>query len=165
MQVRAYVSMCFGDPWRATAAGSRWCAAARRLMDLGAEQLTLGDTIGARRRGHVRAAGRAESPACPTPCWFCTPTTPTGRPWVTPRPRCEHGGDHARHVGGLGRRPVRGVGHAATSPPRTWLWMLDRAGDHHGVSLPRVVGSTSGGWALPHLDHELDEPDAYLALR
>ncbi|WP_299449950.1 hydroxymethylglutaryl-CoA lyase [uncultured Serinicoccus sp.] len=51
--VRAYVSMCFGDPWEGPAPVEQVVDACSRLMDLGCDQLSLGDTIGVGTSGHV----------------------------------------------------------------------------------------------------------------
>jgi hydroxymethylglutaryl-CoA lyase len=53
--VRAYVSMCFGDPWEGDVPIDRVVDVARRLVDLGAHQISLGDTIGVGTAGHVVA--------------------------------------------------------------------------------------------------------------
>ena len=51
--VRAYVSMCFGDPWEGPVPVDQVVDVCRRLMDLGCDQLSLGDTIGVGTVGHV----------------------------------------------------------------------------------------------------------------
>ena len=51
--VRAYVSMCFGDPWEGPVPIEQVVDVAQRLMDLGCDQLSLGDTIGVGTTGHV----------------------------------------------------------------------------------------------------------------
>ena len=53
MDVRAYVSMCFGDPWEGEVAIDRVVTAGKRLLDLGASELSLGDTIGVGTADHV----------------------------------------------------------------------------------------------------------------
>jgi hydroxymethylglutaryl-CoA lyase len=55
LRVRAYVSMCFGDPWEGAVAPDQVAAVGRRLIGLGCEQLSLGDTIGTGTPGHVDA--------------------------------------------------------------------------------------------------------------
>ena len=55
MWVRAYVSMCFGDPWEGPVPIAQVVAVSRRLMDLGADALSIGDTIGVGTAGHVAA--------------------------------------------------------------------------------------------------------------
>ncbi|MBK8867217.1 MAG: hydroxymethylglutaryl-CoA lyase [Dermatophilaceae bacterium] len=52
--VRAYVSMCFGDPWEGDVPVGQVVDAATSLMDLGCQELSLGDTIGVATTGHVR---------------------------------------------------------------------------------------------------------------
>jgi len=51
--VRAYVSMCFGDPWEGEVPIDQVAEVACRIMDLGCDQLSLGDTIGTGTTGHV----------------------------------------------------------------------------------------------------------------
>ncbi|MDQ2879873.1 MAG: hydroxymethylglutaryl-CoA lyase [Actinomycetota bacterium] len=55
LRVRAYVSMCFGDPWEGAVAVDQVIDVGRRLLDLGCDQLSLGDTIGVATPGHVVA--------------------------------------------------------------------------------------------------------------
>ena len=55
MWVRAYISMCFGDPWEGEVPVGRVVDVSRRLMDLGADALSIGDTIGVGTAGHVAA--------------------------------------------------------------------------------------------------------------
>lgn len=51
--VRGYVSMCFGDPWEGPVPIDQVVGVCQRLMDLGCDQLSLGDTIGVGTIGHV----------------------------------------------------------------------------------------------------------------
>jgi hydroxymethylglutaryl-CoA lyase len=51
--VRAYVSMCFGDPWEGDVPIGQVVDVAAQMMDLGCDQLSLGDTIGTGTTGHV----------------------------------------------------------------------------------------------------------------
>lgn len=53
--VRAYVSMCFGDPWEGPVRVADVADACAELMDLGCDQLSVGDTIGTGTAGHVEA--------------------------------------------------------------------------------------------------------------
>jgi hydroxymethylglutaryl-CoA lyase len=55
LDVRAYVSMCFGDPWEGQVPVDQVVSVGKRLLDLGASQLSLGDTIGVGTAGHVTA--------------------------------------------------------------------------------------------------------------
>jgi hydroxymethylglutaryl-CoA lyase len=53
MEVRAYLSMCFGDPWEGEVPIDQVVSVGKRLFDLGANQLSLGDTIGVGTAGQV----------------------------------------------------------------------------------------------------------------
>jgi len=53
LDVRAYVSMCFGDPWEGAVEAGQVVSVGRRLLDLGCSQLSLGDTIGVATAGQV----------------------------------------------------------------------------------------------------------------
>jgi hydroxymethylglutaryl-CoA lyase len=55
LDVRAYVSMCFGDPWEGDVPVEQVVSVATRLLDLGCTELSLGDTIGVATPGHVMA--------------------------------------------------------------------------------------------------------------
>ncbi|MCW2747810.1 MAG: hydroxymethylglutaryl-CoA lyase [Nocardioidaceae bacterium] len=55
MTVRAYVSMCFGDPWEGAVPIEQVVATGKRMLEMGAEELSLGDTIGVATAGHVTA--------------------------------------------------------------------------------------------------------------
>lgn len=63
LSVRAYVSMCFGDPWEGDVAIEQVVSVGRRLVDMGASELSLGDTIGVGTPGHVEALLRSFSAA------------------------------------------------------------------------------------------------------
>ncbi|MER8092190.1 hydroxymethylglutaryl-CoA lyase [Streptomyces goshikiensis] len=53
--VRGYLSMCFGDPWEGPVPVHQVVRVAKALLDLGCDELSLGDTIGVATPGHVRA--------------------------------------------------------------------------------------------------------------
>ncbi|MCB1253471.1 MAG: hydroxymethylglutaryl-CoA lyase, partial [Austwickia sp.] len=49
------VSMCFGDPWEGDVPVAKVVDSARRFMELGADELSIGDTIGVATPGHTVA--------------------------------------------------------------------------------------------------------------
>jgi Isopropylmalate/homocitrate/citramalate synthases len=55
LRVRAYLSMCFGDPWEGPVPIDRVVEIGRRLLGLGCHELSLGDTIGVGTPGQVTA--------------------------------------------------------------------------------------------------------------
>ncbi len=54
VRVRGYLSMVLGDPWEGAVAPERVVAAAGRMLELGVDELSLGDTIGVGTPAHVR---------------------------------------------------------------------------------------------------------------
>lgn len=52
---RGYVSMCFGDPWEGVVPAAQVVRVCERLMEMGCEQLSIGDTIGVATPGQVHA--------------------------------------------------------------------------------------------------------------
>jgi hydroxymethylglutaryl-CoA lyase len=55
MDVRGYVSMCFGDPWEGAVPRAQVVAVGERLLEMGCSQLSLGDTIGVATPGQVES--------------------------------------------------------------------------------------------------------------
>ncbi|HEX4361120.1 MAG TPA: hydroxymethylglutaryl-CoA lyase [Pseudonocardia sp.] len=55
LTVRAYLSMCFGDPWEGEVPIEQVVTVATRMMALGCTELSLGDTIGVATPGRVVA--------------------------------------------------------------------------------------------------------------
>ena len=55
MDVRGYVSMCFGDPWEGPVEPEQVVTVGQRLLEMGVGELSLGDTIGVGTAGHVTA--------------------------------------------------------------------------------------------------------------
>jgi hydroxymethylglutaryl-CoA lyase len=53
ISVRAYLSMCFGDPWEGEVPIPQVVAIAGRMMELGCTELSVGDTIGVATPGRV----------------------------------------------------------------------------------------------------------------
>ncbi|MEV0889894.1 hydroxymethylglutaryl-CoA lyase [Promicromonospora sp. NPDC050262] len=163
MRVRAYVSMCFGDPWEGDVPLEQVVTAARRLMDLGAEQLSLGDTIGVGTPGHVVALLDALNAAgLPDDVLALHAHDTYGQALGNVAAALRHGvTTFDTSAGGLGGCPYAesATGNLATED---LLWMLDGLGITTGVSLPRVVETS--GWLEPHLDHELTSR-TYRALR
>ena len=55
VQVRGYLSMCFGDPWEGDVPIDQVVEVSLRMLELGCFELSLGDTIGTGTSGHVTA--------------------------------------------------------------------------------------------------------------
>lgn len=53
LRVRGYVSMCFGDPWEGDVPAGQVVAVTESLLEMGCDQVSLGDTIGVATTGQV----------------------------------------------------------------------------------------------------------------
>jgi hydroxymethylglutaryl-CoA lyase len=138
--VRAYVSMCFGDPWEGAVPIPQVVSVGRRLLDLGAAELSLGDTIGVGTPGHVVALLEAFSDAGVGVDRLAVHFHDTyGQALANTLAALRCG---VRTVdasaGGLGGCPYAesATGNLATED---LVWMLDGLGIHTGVDLTALV--------------------------
>ena len=150
IDVRAYVSMCFGDPWEGAVPIDQVVSVGQRLLDLGASQLSLGDTIGVGTAGHVealvegfRVAGvRREDLALHFHDTYgqALSNVQAGlRSGVT---------TYDASAGGLGGCPYAksATGNLATED---LVWFLTGLGIEHGVDLSALVETST--WLAGHL--------------
>ncbi|WP_167108564.1 hydroxymethylglutaryl-CoA lyase [Amycolatopsis granulosa] len=140
LQVRAYLSMCFGDPWEGAVPVEQVAAAGRRLLDMGCFQLSLGDTIGVATPGHVEAVLAAFGDVSALAVHFhdtygqaLSNTLAALRSGVT---------TVDSSAGGLGGCPYAkaATGNLATED---LVWMLDGLGIDHGVDLDALVRTSA----------------------
>jgi hydroxymethylglutaryl-CoA lyase len=153
LDVRAYVSMCFGDPWEGDVPIDQVVTVGRRLLDLGAGQLSLGDTIGVGTAGRVKALVAA----------FADAGVPAGRlalhfhdtygqALANTLAGLESGiTTYDASAGGLGGCPYAesATGNLATED---LVWMLDGLGIEHGVDLGSLVATSV--WMAGQLGRE-----------
>ncbi len=150
LDVRAYVSMCFGDPWEGAVPVEQVVSVGKRLFDLGASQLSLGDTIGVGTAGHVtallaafREAGMGVDQLAmhfhDTYGQALANTLSALRAGVT---------TYDASAGGLGGCPYAksATGNLATED---LVWMLRGLGIETGVDLGQVVATSV--WMAGHL--------------
>src|SRR5690349_17801506 len=150
LDVRAYVSMCFGDPWEGAVPVDQVVRVGKRLFDLGASQLSLGDTIGVGTAGHVTALLEAFTGAGmgvdqlamhfhDTYGQALANTYAALRAGVT---------TYDASAGGLGGCPYArsATGNLATED---LVWMLRGLGIETGVDLDQVVSASV--WMAGHL--------------
>lgn len=144
LDVRAYVSMCFGDPWEGPVPVEQVVAVGTRLLDLGASQLSLGDTIGVGTAGQVGALvaafeaagvdrGRLAMHFHDTYGQALTNTHAALRAGVT---------TFDASAGGLGGCPYArsATGNLATED---LVWLLTGLGIEHGVDLRSLVATSA----------------------
>lgn len=140
MWVRAYVSMCFGDPWEGPVPVAQVVEVSRRLMDLGADALSIGDTIGVGTAGHVAALIAELGAAGVAPEVVGVHFHDTyGQALANTLEALRHGVTTVdASTGGLGGCPYAksATGNLATED---LVWALDGLGIQTGVSLDRLV--------------------------
>ena len=150
VDVRAYVSMCFGDPWEGDVAVDRVVETGRRLLDLGAYQLSLGDTIGVGTPGHVTALLDAFNAAGTPDDLLAMHFHDTyGQALSNAYAALTHGvTTYDASAGGLGGCPYAesATGNLATED---LVWMLHGLGIETGVDLEALVGTSR--WLAGHL--------------
>ncbi|GHF36266.1 hydroxymethylglutaryl-CoA lyase [Streptomyces mashuensis] len=143
VRVRGYLSMCFGDPWEGAVPVAQVVRVARRLLDLGCDELSLGDTIGVATPGHVTALltelGEAEVPAARLAVHF---HDTYGQALANTLAALRYGVTTVdASAGGLGGCPYArsATGNLATED---LVWMLDGLGIHTGVDLGRLTATS-----------------------
>lgn len=143
LAVRGYLSMCFGDPWEGPVPVERVVGVARRLADLGCDELSLGDTIGVATPGHVAALltalGAAGVPASALAVHF---HDTYGQALANTFAALQHGVTTVdASAGGLGGCPYAksATGNLATED---LVWMLHGLGIETGVDLGRLTATS-----------------------
>ncbi len=144
LDVRAYVSMCFGDPWEGEVPVDQVVSVGKRLFDLGASELSLGDTIGVGTPAHVvalldglNAAGLADDVLA---MHF---HDTYGQALSNAMAALRHGvTTFDASAGGLGGCPYAksATGNLATED---LVWMLNGLGIETGVDLEKLVATSA----------------------
>jgi hydroxymethylglutaryl-CoA lyase len=140
LNVRAYLSMCFGDPWEGAVPLEQVVGVGKRLIDLGATQLSLGDTIGVGTAGHVTALIDSFSTAgVPTEQLAMHFHDTYGQALTNVLAALRSGvTTYDASAGGLGGCPYAesATGNLATED---LVWFLTGLGIDHGVDLDALV--------------------------
>lgn len=148
--VRAYVSMCFGDPWEGPVPIKQVVTVSQRLMDLGADQLSLGDTIGTGTTGHVsRLLDALDAGGIGDERIGVHFHDTYGQALANTMTALRHGVTVVdASTGGLGGCPYAksATGNLATED---LVWALDGAGVETGVDLTQLVETSV--WMAGHL--------------
>ena len=150
LDVRAYVSMCFGDPWEGPVPLEQVVAVGGRLLDMGASQLSLGDTIGVGTAGHVTALLDAFAAAGIGDDQLAVHFHDTyGQALANALAALRHGiTTFDASAGGLGGCPYAdsATGNLATED---LVWLLHGLGIETGVDLDALAGTS--WWLAAHL--------------
>ncbi|WP_030483460.1 hydroxymethylglutaryl-CoA lyase [Nocardioides aequoreus] len=148
--VRAYVSMCFGDPWEGAVPVEQVVRVGVGLLELGATQLSLGDTIGVGTAGHVGELLTAFNDAGVADDLLAVHFHDTyGQALANAYAALQHGvTTFDASAGGLGGCPYAesATGNLATED---LVWMLHGLGVETGVDLGALVATSR--WMAGHL--------------
>jgi hydroxymethylglutaryl-CoA lyase len=148
--VRGYLSMCFGDPWEGPVPVPQVVAVARRLFDLGCDELSLGDTIGVATPGQVAALLTAlDAAGLPADVLAVHFHDTYGQALANTLTALRHGVSTVdASAGGLGGCPYAksATGNLATED---LVWMLTGLGIDTGVDLTRLTATSV--WMAAHL--------------
>ncbi|MGR4878945.1 hydroxymethylglutaryl-CoA lyase [Streptomyces sp. LARHCF249] len=141
--VRGYLSMCFGDPWEGPVPVHQVVRVAKALLDLGCDELSLGDTIGVATPGHVQALLSAlNEDAVPTDRIGVHFHDTYGQALSNTLAALQHGVTTVdASAGGLGGCPYAksATGNLATED---LVWMLDGLGVETGVDLAALTATS-----------------------
>lgn len=148
--VRGYLSMCFGDPWEGAVPIGQVVAAGKRLLDMGATQLSLGDTIGVATAAHVGALIDAFATAGVGVDQLAMHFHDTyGQALANAHASLLKGiTTFDASAGGLGGCPYAksATGNLATED---LVWMLTGLGIEHGIDLDKLAATSK--WMAGHL--------------
>lgn len=144
LAVRGYVSMCFGDPWEGDVDVAQVVAVGRRLVDLGVQELSLGDTIGVATPGQVEAVvGAFVADGVPLPQLAMHFHDTYGQALANALTALRLGvTTFDASAGGLGGCPYAesATGNLATED---LVWQLHGMGVETGVDLPALVATSA----------------------
>jgi hydroxymethylglutaryl-CoA lyase len=140
LDVRAYVSMCFGDPWEGHVEPAQVVSVGTRLLDMGCSQLSLGDTIGVATPGQVEAV-IGGFPTVDNLAVHFHDTYGQALSNTLAALRCGVTTVDSS-AGGLGGCPYAesATGNLATED---LVWMLDGLGIEHGADLDKLVATSA----------------------
>ncbi|CAM5655739.1 Hydroxymethylglutaryl-CoA lyase OS=Streptomyces antimycoticus OX=68175 GN=SANT12839_038250 PE=3 SV=1 [Streptomyces antimycoticus] len=148
--VRGYLSMCFGDPWEGQVPISQTVSVSRRLLDMGCDEISLGDTIGVATPGHVRELLATLNEAGVTNDRLAVHFHDTyGQALANTLAALQHGVTTVdASAGGLGGCPYAksATGNLAAED---LVWMLDGLGIETGVDIGRLTATSV--WMARHL--------------
>ena len=151
VHVRGYLSMCFGDPWEGPVPIHQVVRVSKALMDMGCDELSLGDTIGVATPGHVLdLLSQLNEEGVPTSAIGVHFHDTYGQALANTLAALQHGVTTVdASAGGLGGCPYAksATGNLATED---LVWMLRGLGIETGVDLGRLTATSV--WMAAHLD-------------
>ncbi|WP_031102658.1 hydroxymethylglutaryl-CoA lyase [Streptomyces sp. NRRL S-146] len=144
VHVRGYLSMCFGDPWEGAVPIPQVVQVCKALLDMGCDELSLGDTIGVATPGHVVALLAAlDEAGVPLSALGVHFHDTYGQALANTLAALQQGVTTVdASAGGLGGCPYAksATGNLATED---LVWMLRGLGIDTGIDLGRLVATST----------------------
>ncbi|MER5749771.1 hydroxymethylglutaryl-CoA lyase [Streptomyces sp. NPDC002088] len=141
--VRGYLSMCFGDPWEGAVPVDQVVRVCKALLDMGCDELSLGDTIGVATPGQVlELLAALNEQGVSTGVLGVHFHDTYGQALANTLAALQHGVTTVdASAGGLGGCPYAksATGNLATED---LVWMLRGLGIDTGVDLGRLVATS-----------------------
>ena len=144
MRVRGYVSVAFGCPYEGAVLPSTTADVAGRLLDLGCDELSLGDTIGAATPGDVHRVLDAVLPLVDVARVGLHAHDTRGQALANVYAALERGVIVVdSSAGGLGGCPFAGPGAVGNLATEDLVYLLDGLGIEHGARLEGVMAASA----------------------
>ena len=140
MRVRAYISVAFGCPYEGRVSPDAVRRVAERLLDLGVEEIVLGDTIGVATPSDVSRLMDVLLNMAPVERWGMHFHDTRGIALANILASLDQGITRFdSSAGGLGGCPFAGPGAAGNVATEDLVYLLDGLGVEHGVDLEGVL--------------------------
>jgi len=157
LRVRGYISVAFGCPYAGDVAPATTARIAARLVDLGCDEISLGDTIGAATPGDVHRVLDAVLPRVAVDRVGLHAHDTRGQALANVYAALERGASIIdSSAGGLGGCPFAGPGAVGNLATEDLVYFLDGLGIGHGVDLDGVMKASA--FIGSHLGHGLRSP-------
>jgi hydroxymethylglutaryl-CoA lyase len=139
-RVRAYISVVFGCPYEGVVRPEQVREVAARLLDLGVEEVVLGDAVGVATPADVARLMNVLLELAPVERWGMHFHDTRGMALANVMASLELGlSRFDSSAGGLGGCPFAGPGAAGNLATEDLIYLLDGLGVQHGASLDRVL--------------------------
>lgn len=143
MRVRAYISVAFGCPYEGAVSPSAVRGVAERLLELGVDEVVLGDTIGVATPRDIPQLMELLLPLAPLERWGMHFHDTRGIALANILASLEQGITRFdSSAGGLGGCPFAGPGAAGNVATEDLVYLLDGLGIQHGVNLEGVLAAS-----------------------
>ena len=157
MRVRGYVSVAFGCPYEGPVAPAATVAVAARLMELGCDEIGLGDTIGAATPGDIQRVLDALLGIVRVELLGLHAHDTRGQALANVYAALDRGVTIIdSSAGGLGGCPFAGPGAVGNLATEDLVYFLDGLGIQHGVDLDAVMAASA--YIAGALGHGLRSP-------